>query len=127
MTAAESNAKPGGCIIMVSQCIDGHGGEGFYEYFSRLTTHDFAALERDIKTVPMVDTKPDQWQAQILARVLAKHKVIMVADKRVADIVTDMGMMYAECLDSAVEAAKGIVGENASVTVIPDGVGVIVR
>ena len=31
MTAAESAAKDGGILIMVSNCGDGHGGEGFYE------------------------------------------------------------------------------------------------
>jgi len=129
MTAAEACASTNecGCIIMVAQCIDGHGGKGFYEYFSSLPKHDFAALERDIKAIPMTDTKPDQWQAQILARVLAKHKVIMVADKNVAEIVADMGMLYADSLDSAIELAYGIAGKDASITVIPDGVGVIVR
>jgi len=127
MTAAQASAKDGGCIIMVSQCIDGHGGKGFYEYFAALEKHDFAKLERDIEAIPMTDTKPDQWQAQILARVLAKHKVIMVADKNAADIITDMGMLYADCLNCAMEKAKNIAGDSASVTVIPDGVGVIVR
>lgn len=31
MTAAEAAAKDDGILIMVSNCGDGHGGEGFYE------------------------------------------------------------------------------------------------
>ncbi|NTV35956.1 MAG: nickel-dependent lactate racemase, partial [Anaerolineaceae bacterium] len=34
MTAAESCVNPGGVIIIVSSCMDGHGGEGFYRWFS---------------------------------------------------------------------------------------------
>ena len=43
------------------------------------------------------------------------------------DIVTEMKMTYAPDLDTAVKMAKDIKGENASFTVIPNGIAVIVE
>lgn len=34
MTAAEASCNPGGVIIMVSSCIDGHGGQSLYDTFA---------------------------------------------------------------------------------------------
>ena len=42
------------------------------------------------------------------------------------ETIEEMKMMYAETLDEALEMARGIVGEDAKVTVIPNGISVIV-
>ena len=34
MTAAEATCRPGGVIIMVSSCTDGHGGQELYDTFA---------------------------------------------------------------------------------------------
>jgi nickel-dependent lactate racemase len=77
MTAAEACVKPGGVIIMAAACNDGHGGEGFYRWFANRTPDAVAAA---IAGIGQLETLPDQWQAQILARVLQKARVIMVTD-----------------------------------------------
>ena len=42
------------------------------------------------------------------------------------ETIEEMKMMYAETLDEALEKAREIVGQDAKVTVIPNGISVIV-
>ncbi len=125
MTAAEMCVNEGGVIIMVSSCIDGHGGENFYKWFVENVSP--AEVAKKILNIDQEDTTPDQWQAQILARVLMKCHVIMVADKSQKSNIEDMHMRYAPDLDSAIRMAERIVGCNAGIVAIPDGVSVIVK
>ncbi|MFD1126505.1 nickel-dependent lactate racemase [Lentilactobacillus raoultii] len=125
MTAAEATNKLNGTIIMVAGCRDGHGGEGFYHNLADVNNpKDF--LDQATNT-PRLETIPDQWTAQILARILTNHHVIMVSDLVQPNLVTDMHMELAKSLDEALEKAYQREGREAKVTVIPDGLGVIVK
>jgi nickel-dependent lactate racemase len=118
MTAAEAVCKPGGTIIMCAACRDGHGGEAFYQEFASAASASEVA-ERFAKRSRR-DTGVDQWQSQILARILEKHKVILVSGDAMRDIARAMHMEWAPSAD----AALALAGEG-TVTVIPDGVAVI--
>lgn len=124
MTAAEACCVRGGTIIMVASCCDGHGGEGFYRGLSEAATPD-ALLARVLQT-PQEETLPDQWEYQILARILSKHRVILVSDRCDPAVIRAMHMAHAATLQEAVDRALAEGGPTAGVTVIPDGVGVIV-
>lgn len=125
MTAAEATVKDGGTIIMVAGCADGHGGEGFYHNLADYKEpKDF--LEKAINT-PRLETIPDQWTAQILARILANHRVIIVSDLVEPSLVTDMHMELAKTFDEALSLALNYEGENAKIAVIRDGLSVIVQ
>jgi nickel-dependent lactate racemase len=80
-----------------------------------------------IMKIPMESTIPDQWESQILARILIKHKVIMVTDQCDPKMIADMHMLHAYTLAEALEMAYEIKGADATVTVVPDGVSVIVQ
>ena len=124
MTAAEATVKDGGVIIMIAGCRDGHGGEGFYHNVADVKDpKDF--LEKSINT-PRLETLPDQWTSQILARILANHKVILVSDLVDSELVYGLHMDLAANVDEALEKAYKIMGEDAKVSVIPDGLGVVV-
>ena len=123
MTAAEAAAKEDGILIMVSNCGDGHGGEGFYKALRDCESP--AALMEEILKVPQDETKPDQWEYQILARILTKHKVIVVSTDCDHELLESMHLGTASTLDEALRKAFSLVGANASVAVIPDGVSVI--
>lgn len=125
MTAAEATNKENGVIIMVAGCADGHGGEGFYKNIANSKTPD-EFLEKAIHTERQ-KTLPDQWTSQILARILSKHHVIMVSDLVEPKLIKDMHMELATTFDEALKRAYEIEGENAKVTVIPDGLSVIVQ
>lgn len=124
MTAAEATNKEGGVIIMVAGCRDGHGGEGFYHNIADVDDpQEF--LDAAINT-PRLETVPDQWTSQILARILVHHHVIFVSDLVDPELISGLHMDLAKSFDEALQKAFEIEGEKAQVTVIPDGLGVIV-
>ncbi|MBQ7479201.1 MAG: nickel-dependent lactate racemase [Selenomonadaceae bacterium] len=125
MTAAEATCKEGGIIIMVSACNDGHGGESFYRTLKEAESPR-ALLDRVAK-VPRNETIPDQWEMQILARILDKYTVFLVTDMCDPQMIRDMHMQHAATFEEAFQRAMEIKGKDASVVVIPDGVSVIVR
>ena len=125
MTAAEANCKEGGVIIMVAGLSDGHGGESFCKMLTKAQSPQ--KLLEEFSSIPRNKTKPDQWEAQILCRILSKHKVIMVTDMCDERLILGMHMEHAETFDEALSRAFEIKGKNATVSLIPDGVSVIVR
>ena len=110
---------------MCAQAVGGHGAPAFYQTF-----RDEPSLIRMMETFSRrspEETVPDQWQSQILARVLLKAKVIFVSSCS-DQMVRDMHMIPAHSLEEAFELAKSLVKvDNYSVTVIPDGVAVMVK
>jgi len=124
MTAAEACCTPGGTIVMVASCCDGHGGEGFFRGLSEAPTPQ-ALLQRVLR-MPQDETTPDQWEYQILARILSRHRVILVTDRCDPQMIRAMHMEHAATLQEAVDRALSEASPDAGVTVIPDGVGVIV-
>ncbi|SDL41942.1 nickel-dependent lactate racemase [Halarsenatibacter silvermanii] len=125
MTAAEAACKENGVIIIAAECSDGHGGEGFYNTF--LEADSVQQIREDIKSRDMSETVPDQWESQILARILDKFEVIMITGAP-RKMVEDMYMYKAENMDEALSMAEDMVAEvKPGITVIPDGVSVIVE
>lgn len=125
MTAAEAAAVEGGVIIALSECADGIGGDYFYAQMSGPQTAQ--ELYDSFLEVPMEQTPPDQWQSQIFARVLAHHPVIVVTRPELKEVVEKCKCMYAPTAQQALEMAFEIKGRDARVTVIPDGVSVMVQ
>lgn len=123
MTAAEACCKEDGVIILCAECADGHGGEGFYQALKDCESP--AALYARQMATAQEKTAPDQWESQILARILIKHRVIFVSRPEMKEMVEDMKMTYAESLEGALALARSWGKE--SVTVIPNGISVIVR
>ncbi len=124
MTAAEACVRKGGAIIMVAACNDGHGGEAFYRWFADAGSPE--AVAEKISRISQMDSIADQWEAQILARILMKCSVILVTDMCDPDLIKQMHMMHAKTVEDAVKMAEAIVRKQSEIVVIPDGVGVIV-
>ncbi|MCR8745276.1 nickel-dependent lactate racemase [Romboutsia lituseburensis] len=125
MTAAEATCKDNGVIIMIAACNDGHGGQSFYDNIANSKSPK-DVLDK-VRKVPRSETVPDQWEFQILARILAKHTVIMVTDQGDPNMIKNMHMKHAYNFKEALDMAFKIKGEEAKVVVIPDGVSVIVK
>ena len=125
MTAAEATCKEGGVIIMVSACNDGHGGQSFYDKVANASSP--SEILKNVRNVKKVDTVPDQWEFQILARILEKYTVIMVTDECDPQMIKNMHMKHAYNFENALNMAFEIKGKDAKVSVIPDGVSVIVK
>lgn len=125
MTAAEATCKDGGVIIMISACNDGHGGQSFYDSVANASSPS-EILEK-VRKIPKDKTIPDQWEFQILARILEKFTVIMVTNLCDPNMIKDMHMKHAHSFDEALKMAFDIKGKNSKIAVIPDGVSVIVK
>lgn len=128
MTAAEATCKEGGVIIDVSTCSDGHGGEDFYNNLKNAESIQKAMDE--ILARGRNETVFDQWEAQILMRMLLKFTIIMVTEAP-QQMIEDMHMKYAASIDDALAMAKDVLAKKGitdpKITVIPDGVSVIVK
>ena len=123
MTAAEATCNPGGVIIMVAACNDGHGGESFMQTMTQALSAE-QILAR-IQATEKKDTVPDQWESQILARILSKFHVVLVSGAD-PELVKAMKMHPARELPQALEIAEKLLGQPGSVTVIPEGISTIV-
>jgi nickel-dependent lactate racemase len=125
MTAAEATCRKGGVIIMIAACNDGHGGQSFYDNVANSKRPE-ELLERILK-VPRNKTIPDQWEIQILARILSNYTVIMVTNMCDPNMIKSMHMKHAYNFDEALELAYNIKGKDAEIVVIPNGVGIVVE
>ena len=123
MTAAEATCNPGGVIIDCVECADGHGGQSFYESLKNCASAD--AFYAQCLATPQDKTIPDQWEAQILARIIRNFTVIVVSRPEMKTMVEEMKMRYAATLDEALDMAHAL--GKKSLTVIPNGISVIVR
>lgn len=124
MTTAEATVKKGGVIIMLASSDDGIGGDHFYHQLAdekdiNKTMQTFLSRKRN-------ETVPDQWQTQIMLRVLSKASVIYVSNMQ-DDVVEQMHMIPALSIEDAIAKAKRILAkDDPSITAIPDGISVIV-
>ena len=125
LTAAEASAKEGAVLIMCADLADGTGGEGFYRSLKNCESP--AAHFAQCAATPQNETIPDQWESQILARILMKHKVIFVSRPEMEQTLLEMKLLYAPDLPAALAMAKEDKGENAAITLIPNGISVMVK
>ena len=119
LTAAEATVNPGGTIILCAEMADGLGGEQFYR--DMVDCESPEQLFGQFSATAQNDTVADQWQTQILCRVLKEHRVIWVTRPGMEQFIKDMKMEYAPDLDTALDMAG-----TGSITVIPDGVSVCI-
>ena len=125
MTAAEATVKKGGVIIMLAKSNDGIGGDHFYHQLCdepdiNKTMALFLSRQRN-------ETVPDQWQTQVLLRVLFHAHVIYISEMD-DESVRKMHLTPAHSIEEALNIAKKILKkDNPKITAIPDGVSVIVQ
>ncbi|MBQ4314499.1 MAG: lactate racemization operon protein LarA, partial [Lentisphaeria bacterium] len=109
--------------ILSASCCDGHGGESFFKALSEAPS--VAEILREIEKVPQENTRQDQWQYQILLRILEKFKVIMVTRDCDHAMIKAMKLDVASSIQEALEMAYQHAGRDAKVAVSPDGVSVV--
>ena len=122
VATAEACCREGGVIIMCASCCDGMGGTHFEKLIVKGTVDEIDAY---LSKIPPKETIPEQWCAQIFARILKKNKVILVTTYLDHELVRKANMIPASTPDEALEMAYEIMGRDAEVVVIPDGVAVL--
>ena len=124
MTAAEANVRRGGVIIMLAKSSDGHGAPEFYKTFAE--EKNLGKMLEGFLSTPKTETRVDQWQSQIFARVL-KHASVIYVSNAPDDMVRDMHMLPAHSIAEAMDMAEKLLNnKKATITAIPDGVAVMV-
>jgi nickel-dependent lactate racemase len=114
MSAAATVVRPGGLIICAAECSDGFPDHGdFREVLASAPSPQallamIAGRER---------TVPDQWQVQVLARVLDHARVGVYTDNLSADDLVSAHLQKVDDIAAAVAAE----GPEARVCVLPEG------
>lgn len=109
MSAAAMVVRPGGLIVIASECRDGYPDHGRFRTTLE-TAPSVDALRREIGTRAPADTELDQWQVQVLARVLGHARVAVHADG------LSPAQLRAVHLDAAVDVSAAVAGESLTVT-----------
>ena len=124
MTAAEATVKEGGVIIMLAKSNDGYGGDDFYHLLA--DESDINKTMADFLKQKRTETQPDQWEAQILIRILQKATVLYMSDMD-DEAIKAVHMIPIHSVEEGLAKAKEILNNpTPSVTVIPDGIAVMV-
>ena len=123
MTAAEATVRKDGVIIMLASAVDGHGGQSFYDTFCN--DKELEDLYAEFMSRDANQTIADQWESQILTRILMHARVIFVSDAD-EETIKNFRMIPAHNIEEALAKARELVGNEASITAIPDGVSVMV-
>lgn len=122
VATAEACCRDGGVIIMCASCCDGMGGKYFEKLIVKGTVNE---IDEYLSKIPPKETIPEQWCAQIFARILKKHTIILVTTFLDHELVKKANMIPASSPDEALQKAYEIMGKDARVIVIPDGVAVL--
>ncbi len=125
MTAAEATVRAGGVIIMLAASTDGLGGDHFYHQLA--DESDIGKAMSVIRSRGRNETVPDQWQTQILLRILMHASVIYISELPDA-LVEQLHMIPAHSIGEAIEKAKALLGQDhVRIVAIPDGIAVMVK
>jgi len=124
LDAALACVNPDGVIILAAACRDGLGGENFGRMMGEGTPREL--LDR-IMAIPPEQTISEQWCVQRFADALIRYRIILVSSGLDPRTLEKMNFIPAATVEEALEKAREMKGPGARVTVIPDGVSVIVR
>lgn len=116
MLGALPAVKPGGTMILAASMSQGMGGAEFAELCASLHSVD-EFIER-IHNTPMII---DQWQLQEMMQVLQKCEVMVVCDGVPPATLRDCLLTPMPGVADALKAALKKHGNNATVTVVPEG------
>lgn len=107
-------------IIMAGECSDGIAHSVFLDLMQSGTPGEIYRRIRS-SDVPVCD----QWQVQVLCRILNQNPVWFVTRSDLKSEVESAHMKYASTIEEALSSAKLTIGEK--VVAIPEGPGVILK
>ena len=118
MSAAATVVRPGGLIVCAAECSDGFPDHGSF----REVLASEATPARLLEAIAgRAETVPDQWQVQVLARVLARARVGMHTTNLSDAELRTAHQFLVEDIAATVQAELDRVGPEARVCVLPEG------
>lgn len=125
ISTAAKTCRKNGVIIMVAACEDGVGGDAFGDLLKE--DKSIQEIMQEILNTDCENTRDDQWQVQILLKILLDYHVILVS-KCSHTIVRDMRFLPCDSVQEALEQAENILEKSDyTITVIPEGVSTIIN
>ncbi len=116
MAIGEMAVKKNGTIISVNELSDGVGHDNFKELiFSGKTPKQIYDEILNKKIIV-----PDQWEIQILTRILMKSDIYVVS-KLSKEKIGNIGLKHAKSVEDAIELALNKHGKNARMLFLPNG------
>jgi len=106
-------------IIMVSECVDGVSHGAFKELLLAGSPDEIYAKLQSGETVR------DQWEAQVLCRILLKNPVWFVTRNELKSEIERMHMHYASTIQEALSSCKAV--KEDRILVAPEGPSLILK
>jgi nickel-dependent lactate racemase len=121
MVGALPVVRPGGTIIIASQCAEGLGSPDFANALLDITD-----LEEFVRHISQPDVfVPEEWEIEELARAVRHASVICIADGIPADTLAQCFVTPASSIEAGIEMALERHGADATLLAIPRGPYVI--
>jgi nickel-dependent lactate racemase len=110
----EQVLAPGSRIVMVGECVDGVAHQ---EFLNILTSESPSLVYERLRESDHV--VPDQWQVQVLCRILRKNPVWFVTRLQLRSAIESMHMHYALTIEDSLRSASLEGGQH--VLIVPEG------
>ncbi|MBC8234678.1 nickel-dependent lactate racemase [bacterium] len=117
LVGAMDIVKPGGSMILLSECIEGVGSEPFTELVIR--TQDLQKFVEGLYDPE--NFVIDQWQLEELAKVARKADVYCYSDGIPYDVLGQLFVYPLKSPEEGINLALQKYGPNASIVAIPEG------
>lgn len=118
MSAAEQVVREGGTIIIAAECSDGIPDHGLYGQLLREAESPASLFDTIIHSR---ETRQDQWQAQIQARIQLKADVYVYSDNLTDAQIRDALLIPCRDIAATVEQLRAKYGRDARLGIIPEG------
>ncbi len=107
--------KRGGVIILVAECLEGHGNQVFYDWMTRLG--DIKAVEKEVKRNFVMGGH----KALYLLKALQNHPIILVSSMPDFYATSIFKLKTARAVNDALNEAFKIAGSASRVWAMPQG------
>jgi nickel-dependent lactate racemase len=117
MTTPENVIRQGGEIIMAAECSEGIGHHTFEDMILEAGTPENFLKQVHSPGFFVVD----QWQVQVLARILSKARISLYSENLDDEQVRRMWLNPLESVEEGIQQGLDRLGEDSKILVLPDG------
>ena len=118
MSAAAQIVRPGGAIVIASECSDGIPSHGLYGELLRNSHNPRELLDAILQPG---FSRQDQWEAQLQAQIQLKADVFIYTDHLSPQQIRQALLIPAASVESALGQLVEKYGKNARICVLPEG------
>jgi nickel-dependent lactate racemase len=122
ITAAEHLVKPGGTILILSECAEGVGSPEFADKLAAFTGHE--SFLDEIRETPVV---VDQWQLEKLALTGLNHRLLFYTPGVKTESLGALASQSFPTLTEAIAASLEDLPSDARIALVPEGPYVFAR